>query len=82
MIIQKYMCQIINHENWLILFFNPVDTQNNAINFAGADTGFRKGGGGVQVTVLKRSLFAHTHATFFFPLYEVWGSPKRGAGGS
>ena len=50
---------------------------------AGADTGFFKGGGGGVVgncEVLKRGLFAHIRVTFFFPLYEVLGSPKRGGG--
>ena len=34
---------------------------------SGADTGFRKGGGGgpVNCSVLKRAAFEHTHATIF-----------------
>ena len=40
---------------------------------------FGKGGPGNRV--LKRGIFAHTRATFFSPLYEVWGSPKSVCGG-
>ena len=39
----------------------------------GADTG--KGGGGVRKTV---NYFTHV-CTMFFPLYEVWGTPKKGS---
>ena len=40
----------------------------------GADTGFRKWG---EVWVLKCGVFARN---VFSPLYEVWGSPKKGGG--
>ena len=66
------------------------DTQENkghrdvALAFlkgAGADTGFRKVGGGVQVTVnYLNAAFSGAHARRFFSLDEVWGSPKRGGG--
>ena len=39
---------------------------------------FGKGGPG-NCQVLKCSVFVHMHPPFF-PLYEVWGSPKKGGG--
>ena len=46
----------------------------------GEDTGFRKGGGGgeIRVTVvLKRGVFARTHAAFFPSLWSL-GVPQKG----
>ena len=50
--------------------------------------GFRGGyriserGGGVRVTVKYQNVaFLRARARRFFPLYEVWGSPKRWGGG-
>ena len=49
----------------------------------GTDTGFRKkkggGGGGVRLTGTKtHRICMHVRNVFFFPLFKVLGSPKRG----
>ena len=48
----------------------------------GVDSGFRKGGVCIIMT-LKNFNTAHSRADArrFFPLYGVWGSPKKGGGG-
>ena len=38
------------------------------------------GGGGLRVTVLKYGVSCACAQRFFPPLYEVWGSPRRGGG--
>ena len=45
--------------------------------YPGADTGFRKGGGGGLGNCTKTWHFSAHVRDVFFPLYEVWGSPKR-----
>ena len=48
---------------------------------SGADTGFRKGWGGGGVTVKYLNMaFLCAHSQRFSPIYDVWGSPKRGGG--
>ena len=47
---------------------------------AGADTGFRKGGGGSgQLLSIKRGVFARTRTTFF-SLFMKFGGPPEGGG--
>ena len=58
---------------------DPINMYFDSSMISGADAGFQKRG--VWVTVIKFVAFVHMHATFP-PLYEVWGSPKRGGGGS
>ena len=69
--------RVVSHLRPILIISLPL----KPLNFAGADTGFRKGGGGGpgNCLVLKGGVFAHTCATFF-PLFMKFGGPPKGEG--